>query len=146
MEDVEPAVQQHAVVLERERPLGLCARKGRDAPRELRVAVRAHEPADPLQLVVGHARIPGAHACDEIVWRQRPFQADELEQAVHGVANLGRGQARRPRHGAPFVGRPHPDDTFGVVPVGATVEERERTEREAPDAMNGRCGNFDEGL
>ena len=56
--DVDEAVQQHAVVLEREVPLLLHAVERRDAPRELGVAVRDDERADPLELVVADGRIP----------------------------------------------------------------------------------------
>jgi len=50
--NVEPAVQEDAVVLERERPLGRRARKAGDPLRELRLAVGNDEGADPLELLV----------------------------------------------------------------------------------------------
>ena len=61
LEHVEPALQQHTVVHEGERPLGGRAGQRGDAAREPRLAVRRHEAGDALQLVVRHARIPATH-------------------------------------------------------------------------------------
>ena len=86
-------MQQDAVVLERERPLWLGTVERRDAPRELRLAIRGDEPPDPLELLVRHARVPGPHHLE--VGGDGAREIDELEQPVHGVADLGRLQARR---------------------------------------------------
>ena len=74
LEHVEPAVQQDAVVLERERALGATLASDGDPTRELRLAVRADERRDPLELLVGHRRVPAAHERGEIVGRQRLAQ------------------------------------------------------------------------
>ena len=98
LEHVEPPVQQHAVVLERERPLGPGARERRDPPRQLRVAVGLDEaprsaPA-PRRSRPDTRRAPARRPA-----RAGAAQVDELEQPVDGVADLGRGEpasARRP--------------------------------------------------
>ena len=57
---------------------------------------------------------------------RRRLQVDELEQAVHRVADLGRRQPALPGDRAVRVRRPHAGDALGVVAVGAALEERER--------------------
>ena len=73
--------------------------------RELRLAVRVDERRDPRELLVGHRRVPAAHELD--VGRRGRSQVDELEQAVHRVADLGRLQAASPpgTSRAPRAGR-----------------------------------------
>ena len=52
LEHVEPAVHQHPVVQERERPLGQRPGEPGDAPGKRRVAVGTDERGDPVELVV----------------------------------------------------------------------------------------------
>ena len=139
-------MEQDAVVLERERALRPRSGKSCDAARELGLAIRANETADPLELVVAHPRIPATDAYGQIVRREWLLQVHELEEAVDRVADLRRSEARRTGHGASLVGRPHADDPLGVVAVRAPVEQRERTERKASNAMDRRHGNLAERL
>src|SRR5205814_10645418 len=69
--EVEAAVQQHTIVLEREAELWASAFGTR---RKLRLAIRRAELGDPLELLVAHRRIPLAHEL-QVGGRQ-------LEQAV----------------------------------------------------------------
>ena len=96
-EHVEPAVQEDAVVLERERALRPGAVERRQPPRERRRAVRVDERRDALELVVARDRIPGAHGRLELRARRRDgrVERDRLEQAVHRVADLVAGEAAR---------------------------------------------------
>ena len=55
-------------------------------------------------------------------------EIDELEQAMHRVADLGRLQARASLHRPSLF--PQPCDALGVVAVRAALEERERRVRE----------------
>src|SRR5439155_4216434 len=66
LEDVEPPVQEDAVVLERERPLGGRALETRHACGELRAAVGDNEVADPIDFLLGDGRIPGPHELGEV--------------------------------------------------------------------------------
>ena len=88
-------------MLERERPLRRGPREPGDPPRQLRLAVRGDEAR-------GSARAPrrsppgtSAHRLDVRDGRRR--EVDRLEQPVDRVADLRRGQARRP---APCRGHP----------------------------------------
>ena len=129
MKDVEPSVQEDAVVLERERPLRPAPRQAsRSAARGRNSQYDATKRGDPRQLLVGHRRIPGAHLLD--VRQRGRGQVDELEQAVHRVADLGRDQPASPGDRPVRVRGPHAGDPLGVVAVRAALEERERAERE----------------
>ena len=105
LEHVEPPVQEDAVVLEREGPL----------------RPRSGEPGDPtgeLGLAVGARRIPRSGRAPR---RSRPGtrsararrpaarrgEIDELEQPVHGVADLGRGEPGAAGQRAARIGRAH---------------------------------------
>ena len=124
VEDVEAAVQEDAVVHERERPLGARAREPRDPPRQLGAAVGLDERTDPRQLVVGDRGIPRPHLLQ--LRRSRRGQVDDLQQAVHRVADLGRDQTGLPGDGSVRPRLTHPGDALGVVAVRAAFEERER--------------------
>ena len=136
VEDVEPAVQEHAVVLERERPLGPGARQRRDPLRQLGVAVAVDERRDPRQLLLRHGRIPRAHLLQ--IGRRRRREVDELQQPVHGVADLGRDEPRLARDRPVRTRLPHPGDALGVVAVGAPLEERQRAVGEAAHVVQRR--------
>ena len=138
MEDVQPSVQEDAVVLERERPLRPGSRERRDPPREVGLAVRRDEAGDPRQLVLGHGRIPGTNLLD--VRRRGRRQVDELEQAVDGVPDLGRGQPALPGNRSVRVRGPHAGHPLGVVAVRAALEERERAVREPAHVVKRRLG------
>ena len=138
MECVEEAVQQDAVVLERE--VLLLAHPGQrgDAPREVRVAVTGDEGADPLELLLGRRRVPAAHLL-EVRRRRRSREIDLLEETMHGVADLGRCQSAALGAGHPRRWElPHPGDAPRVVSVRAAVEFGERRERQAADAVQRR--------
>ena len=122
-------------MLERERALLLDARKGRHAARELGLAVRRDERADLLDLLVGRGRIPPAHRRE--VGRGGRAQLDELEQPVHGVADLGRGETALPRppRDPPLA---ESGDPLRVEAVRAAVEEGERAVGEPPNLMQRR--------
>ena len=80
-QDVEATVHEHSVQLEGERPLGPSAAKPGNPHRKRRAGVRAHELADPCQLVAGDGRIPGANLRLEVGsvrWRGC-CEVDELE-------------------------------------------------------------------
>ena len=99
MQHVDAAVEQDAVVLERERPLGGRALERGDACAQLRLAVRGDEGTDPLELLVGHGRVARANELGEILGHVRRAQVDALEQRVHRVSDLGGREARLARHG-----------------------------------------------
>ena len=98
-------------MLERERPLRARAVEGRERPAS-GDAQYASTNGDAIELEsVGDRRVPAAHG-----WRRAPLRGggagverDELEQAVHGVADLGRREpaaaastpAGRARGGSP---------------------------------------------
>ena len=105
-------------------------------------AVGLHEAADPLELLVGHGRVAGAHGGLEILGHGRRAEVDPLEQRVHGVADLGRREPRLPRHGAHRVGGPQPDHALGEVAVRAALEERERAVGEPAHSMERRGRNL----
>ena len=144
LQDVEPAVQENAVVLECERTLGPCTAERRDSARELGFTVGAHEAADPFQLLLADARVPAAHEIDQVVRRQRLLQVHELEQTVDGVADLRGREAGRAGRGVALVGGTHPDHALGVVTVGAALEQCERAERQATYPVEGRCRDLGE--
>ena len=102
----------------------------------VRVAVGGDERRDPLHLLVRHGGIPRSDLLD--LGRLRPAEVDELEQPVHGVADLGRRQPARPGDGSARVGRPHAGHPLGVIAVRAALEERERAVREAADIVQRR--------
>jgi hypothetical protein len=124
VQDVEAAVQEHAVVLEGERPLGPRAGERRDPGGEGRAAVRRHERLDPLELLLGDGRVPGTHLLD--ARRDGRGQIDQLEQPVHSVADLRRRETVCAWDGPVRLGGAHARDALSVVAVGAAVEERER--------------------
>src|SRR5437763_8142123 len=112
LKHVEPAVQKDAVVHECKRSLRPRTDQARDTSREIRLAVRADERADALELLSADARIPAAHTLDQIIGRQRSLQADDLEETVDGIADLRCGQSRRPGRRTALVGRTHAGDPF----------------------------------
>ena len=57
---------------------------------------------------------------------------------MHGVADLGRGQAALPGDGPVRVGGTHAGDPLGVVAVRAALEERERAVGEATHVVQRR--------
>ena len=144
LQDVQAAAQENAVVLERERTLRARAGEGRDAARQVGLAVRAHEAGDPLELLVADARIPTLHERDEIVGRQRLLEVDELEQPVDGVADLGCRKPGRPGRRVALVRRTHADDTLGVVAIRAALEQREGAEGEPAHSVERRSRNVGE--
>ena len=90
-------MEEHAVVLERERPLRPRRRRApaiRAASGEAQYA--STKRADPRQLLVGHAPGTTPRTCSTSGGAGRA-QVDELEQPVDGVADLGRGEARLAR-------------------------------------------------
>ena len=133
-------MEQHAVVLERERPLGPRARR---APRSARASSESQYAStnarDPLELLVGHRRVPRRARRSTSGARGRR-EVDELEQAVHRVADLGRLQARPPP-GASAALLAQAGDALGVVAVRAALEQRERRVREAPHLVERRRGS-----
>ena len=143
MEEVEETVEEHAVVLERERPLGLHAVEIGDARGERGGAVGLDEPPDPLDLVVRRLRVPRPHLLG--IRRSRRSRIDALEQPVHRVAELGREQAACTVV-VPLAGncdRPalaHPRDSLGKEAVGAALEERDRAVGEAANVVERRRG------
>ena len=84
-------MQENAVVLEREGPLGRGALEPGQAGRQLRRAVGLDEAADPRELVLGDGRVAGAHAVGQVLGHGRRAKVDVLEQRVRRVADLGRG-------------------------------------------------------
>ena len=125
-------------MLERERPLRAARRASagdvRRAPASRARSTPSTKRADPLELLVADRRIPGAH--DLQPGRSRVAQVDRLEQPVHCVADLRRGQADRARHRAAPLAQAR--DALGVVAVRAALEERERRVRQAPHAVDRR--------
>ena len=120
-------------MLERERPLRRGAVERRDARGELATRSTPRRSArDPLELLVGHRRVPRAHLLE--VGRGRRREVDQLEQPVHRVADLGRGEARPSPGRAAGRRLAHARDALGVVAVRAALEERERGVRELPHA------------
>ena len=112
-------------MLEGERALGHGARQPGDAGGELRLAIRGDEAADrapaPRRVTAGYqaARPPTLRNGGR-------NQVDGLEQAVHRVADLRRGEPGPPGTGAVGVlGGPHAGDALGVVAVRAALEERD---------------------
>jgi hypothetical protein len=90
VENVEASVEEDSVVLEGERPLGRRPLERGDPGGQLRVAIRADEPGDPLQLLVGRGRITRAHGFGEVVRLRRPriAEVEPLEQEVDAVPDL----------------------------------------------------------
>ena len=98
-------------MLEGERQLGGRAlERARSARASSDSQYEADEAADPLELLVGDGRVAGADELVEIVRHGRRAQVDPLEQRVHRVADLGRGEAglpgNRPGGGSLAAGRP----------------------------------------
>src|SRR5215218_8524000 len=133
MEDVEPAVEEHAVVLERKRPLDRGLGERRDPAGELRVAMGGDEVSDALELFVGDARIPSSNLL-KVRWRGIR-EVDQLEQAVDGVSDLRRGEPRLAWNPATRVRWPEPDDTLRVVAIRAALEEGEGGVRQRPERV-----------
>ena len=138
VKNVKAAVQQHTVVLERERPLGRRPCEIRDPPRQLGFAVRGDEERDPVELLRGDTRIPRPHVLDP--GRDGCGKIDELEQPVHRVADLGR---RQPAGTATRGGRhlAHPGHTLGVITVRAALEERQGAVGQPAHLVQRRQGN-----
>src|SRR5256886_1913862 len=90
VENVEAAVEEDSVVLEGERPLRRRPLEGGDTGGQLRVAIRANEPGDPLQLLVGRGRITRAHRFGELMRLGRPWVAEgkRLAPEVDAVPRL----------------------------------------------------------
>ena len=88
------ATDEHAVVLEDERSLGLRAGEPRKPLRELGCAIRVDERGDPLQLVVGRIGVPPSNRELELraIGRGGSVQRNDFEQTVDGVADLRRGE------------------------------------------------------
>ena len=131
-------------MLEGERQLGGRALERADPRRQLRLAVRGDEAADPLELLVGDGRVAGADELGEIVRHGRRAQVDLLEQRVHRVADLGRREAGLPGNGPGRVGWPQADHPLGEVAVRAALEQRERAVREPAHAVQRRRGHLGE--
>ena len=93
VEDVEAAVQEDAVMLEGEGPLGRRARKRGDARGQLRVAVGGHEPGDALELLVGGRGVACPYGFRKSLPLGRPWgeEIECFEQEMDAVADLGRG-------------------------------------------------------
>ena len=94
--------------------------------RELRAAVRGDEPADPLELLVGRARVPAAHrrrsrrgarGARRSMCSSSPCTASPISVAASPPCAALR------RRGA---ARPQPGDALGVVAVRAALEQGER--------------------
>jgi len=86
MQRVQVAVQEDAVLHEREVAFLLDLRQLRDPRGELGLAVGRDEGANPRQLVLAHRGVPLAHLLE--VRRGRRAKVDLLEQAVYRVADL----------------------------------------------------------
>ena len=133
-------------MLEHERPLGTGAGERREPLGQRGRAVRVDEDGDTIELVVSHVRIPVADGGIEIRARRsrRVVERHELEQAVHCIADLGRGQARASPPVAPTGSRREAENALGVEAVRAALEERERAVREAPNVVDRRLRNLGE--
>ena len=123
-------------MLEGERPLGPRARRarrpgGRAASRSRR-ATNAAIRSSSSSLTAGYHAATGARSGG-----RGSVEVDELEQPVHGVADLGRRQpaAPAPRPGA----LAQAGDPLGVVAVRAALEERERRVGELANAVERRA-------
>ena len=104
----------------------------RPASAELQYAVDEH--SDPRELLVGHRGIPAAHL--RRIRRRRRAQVDELEQTVHRIADLGRGQPALARTCGPLC--PQACDALDVVAVRAPVVQRERRVGQPADPVQRR--------
>ena len=113
-------------MLEREGELGP---RALGAGGKLGAPVGVDQLADPLELVVADGRVPLAHGF-------RPGRR-QLEQAVHGIADLRR---RQPAFTCDRLRPPlaQPGEPLRVVAVGAALVERERRVREPPHPVQGR--------
>ena len=137
---VEPAVEQDAVELERERTLHPDTVEAAIRRASDELAVRVHEPGDALQsasVTAGYqARTSSARSAGGVGAERSMRSSSRWTASPISVAM----EARRPR----LAGRPrrrsHAHDPLGVVAVGAALEERERAEREACDAVSGGSG------
>jgi hypothetical protein len=125
---VEEAVEEDAVVLEREVPLLRHSVECRDARGELRRAVRLEQRTDPRDLVVARGRVRRADALLPPVGQLRRREVDVLELGMDGAPDRRAGSPSCPT--ALDVDGAHPRDALGEVAVRARLEERERRERE----------------
>jgi hypothetical protein len=93
-EDVEPAMQKDAVVLEGERPFRTRAGKTRETPGELGATVGVDHAGDAVELFFGGSWVPVSYRRLERLagWSSRSVERNELEEAVHRVTDLGRRQ------------------------------------------------------
>ena len=80
---------------------------------------------------------PGYHARTiSLSGADRRTKIDQLEQAMHRVAGLGRLQAVRARHRPALLTQAR--DPLGVVAIGTALEERERRVRQPTDPVQRR--------
>ena len=131
-------MQKDAVVLEREGPLGHCAREARDPAGQLGARSRTStKPADPLELLVGSRRVPGAHGLDA---RATAGAARSTVSSSRWTASPSSVAASPAAPGTvPWASSGRmPGNTLGVVAVRAAIEERERAVREAANPVERR--------
>ena len=139
VEHVYAAVEENAVVLEGEGPLRRRTGQRGDARGKIGGAVRRGQRADPLQFVVARERIARANERLEVLRDAGCGQVDPLEQPVHGVADLGRGERGLPLAGP--AGRAHSRDSLRIEAVRAALEQREGAVGEPTDPVGGRSGD-----
>ena len=134
-------MQQHAVVQEREVPLGRRARQSpRDAGGELGVAVRGHVLADPLEVLLGRRRPARAHLLLEVVGDARGARGRAARAArARRCRARSRRAPRRPATPPARAALAHPGDALGVVAVRAALEQRERGEGQPARPVQRRC-------